>query len=75
VPLVFEPPGTCPRGHDLGPHRVLVGWQPCLCHVRETGRLGHMTYDCDQCRSDGKPLILYDPPCDNDPLSGSLPPG
>lgn len=39
------PPKFCPRGHQLGPNRMLVGHQPCagLC-----GR-GHMTWECMAC--------------------------
>lgn len=36
-------PVACPRGHRLGPWRVLVGWQSC----RTVG--GHGTHTCVEC--------------------------
>ena len=34
-------PERCPNGHQLGPNKVIVGWQPCQC---VEGRAGHRTY-------------------------------
>jgi len=56
-------PRECPRGHQLGPRRVLVGWLPCLCQLaRESGNNGHRTHDCNACHDEGYRAIRYDPP-------------
>jgi hypothetical protein len=49
------PPQRCPDGHRLGPHRVLVGHQPCGC-----GHHGHMTWECRECST-----TIYAPPVDD----------
>lgn len=45
-------PQRCPRGHQLGPNRMLVGHQPCAgnCHG------GHITWACLQCDA-----VMYSP--------------
>lgn len=44
-------PFACPRGHRLGPRRVLVGWVSC----RAVG--GHRTHTCRLCD-----YTIYTPP-------------
>ncbi|MFC9786405.1 hypothetical protein [Rhodococcus sp. NPDC127528] len=54
APLIETSPSHCPRGHRLGPRRVLVGWQACAC----SPRLGHRTHECRTCGA-----VIYTPPC------------
>lgn len=39
----IQPPTECVNGHQLGPHQVLVGHQPCTC------RGSHMGWTCREC--------------------------
>jgi hypothetical protein len=48
---MVRPPERCPRGHQLGAGRVLVGHQPCSC------RGGHTSWFCLECGA-----IVYAPP-------------
>jgi hypothetical protein len=70
--LIRRPDGTaavcapthCPRGHLLGPGKVLVGHQPCNCRQRG----GHVTWECLECCA-----VVYAPPfmADCQPLGGA----
>lgn len=55
VRVTERPPARCPNGHHLGPHKVLVGWYPCLC---SSGHTGHRTYYCRTCGAE-----VWRPPC------------
>lgn len=61
---IVRPPERCLRGHLLGPHRALVGHQPCGCGRRG----GHMTWRCRLCDA-----VVYAPPPAPDcrPLAGA----
>jgi hypothetical protein len=48
---MVRPPERCPRGHQLGAGRVLVGRQPCSC------RGGHTSWFCLECGA-----VVYMPP-------------
>ncbi|MCP2334752.1 hypothetical protein [Actinomadura rupiterrae] len=57
-------PFLCPRGHRLGPGRVIVGWSPCGCPpVLERGRglRGHRTYLCLTCKDEHVTTMCYLP--------------
>lgn len=50
-------PSRCPNGHALGPQRVLVGTQPCLC-----AGMPHRTWHCVTCTT-----VLVWPRCEYHP--------
>lgn len=58
-----EPPAprTCPRGHLLGPYRMLVKWQRCDCPAALEHYHGHRTFECQVCRRQGWTTICYRP--------------
>jgi hypothetical protein len=58
------PPRHCPRGHEFGLGKMLVGHQPCNCRARG----GHLTWECLECCG-----VVYAPPfmADCQPLGGA----
>ncbi len=50
-------PSRCPAGHGLGPQRVLVGTQPCLC-----AGMPHRTWQCVTCA-----VVMVWPRCELHP--------
>ncbi|GAA4522611.1 hypothetical protein GCM10023191_102110 [Actinoallomurus oryzae] len=55
-------PTRCPRGHRLGPGRIVVGWWPCECPAALDNFGGHQTWLCGPCREEGWTTRRYDPP-------------
>lgn len=56
--------GICPRGHQLRPGRVIVGWAPCTCppcEGRPRGLRGHRTVQCRDCEDEHVTTIRYIP--------------
>ena len=57
-----RPPTVCPRGHQLGRGRVLLGWSPCTCPgTAPSGLNGHRTYQCTACLDEHVDTIGYTP--------------
>lgn len=51
-------PESCPQGHQLGPDRMLLGWQSCLCTTAVRNHGGHRTWRCRECEA-----VITAPPC------------
>jgi hypothetical protein len=52
----------CPRGHQLGAGRMVLGWIPCECPGAFDSFSGHRTWLCGPCRQEGWTTRRYDPP-------------
>lgn len=48
-----------PGHHPLGPDRMTVGWQPCMCPTGRRNKNGHRWWRCNECGD-----VITAPPCE-----------